>query len=166
MVGGAGSEQTAKVHIENLTYNASTNTLSSEFFEGTATKAKYADLAEKYTSDADYEPGTVLSIGGPYEMTVCTEKQSLNLGGVVTTNPGCIMNNELTGKHVVTVALRGRVPCKVVGPVNKGDILVSSDLAGHAEVCNDPDLLNPLLIVGRALGHKPGDEPGKVEILV
>jgi hypothetical protein len=97
------------------------NIITANLFQGVASSANYADLAEKYLPDAEYEPGTVVAIGGDAEITACTYgKRAL---GVISTQPAYMMNSELEGG--VYVALKGRVPCKVVGPVNKGDELVA-----------------------------------------
>ena len=129
----------------------------------TATQAQYADLAEKYESDADYEPGTVLVIGGDKEVTVTDEPGSYKVVGVVSTDPAYLMNSQANG---VAVALRGRVPCKVIGNVNKGDVLVASDTPGYAMVGSMPHTLSPLQIVGRSLETKTDAQPGVIEILV
>jgi hypothetical protein len=91
------------------------------FFQGTATSANYADLAEKYLADADYAPGTVVSIGGEKEVTASRSGDIVL--GVVSTNPAYMMNSELEGGTYI--ALKGRVPVKVSGPVNKGNALIA-----------------------------------------
>lgn len=97
--------------------------ISARFFVGTATQANYADLAEKYLPDADYEVGTVMIIGGEKEVTA--SKWGKRAIGVVSGNPAYLMNKDLEGG--VAVALKGRVPVKVVGSVKKGDELIASD---------------------------------------
>jgi len=132
-------------------------------FSGTATTARYADLAENYLGDADYEPGTVLVFGGSAEVTVCTAKGDRKAAGVVTTNPAHLMNSALEGDHVVGLALQGRVPCKVIGKVAKGDMLVTSSIPGYAMVDNDPKLGT---VLGKAVQEKTDDARGIVEIVV
>ena len=132
-------------------------------FNGVATSAQYADLAEVYEADTEYEPGTVLVIGGEKEVTVTDEAGSYKVVGVVSTNPAYLMNSEAEG---VAVALRGRVPCKVIGNVNKGDVLVASDIPGYAMVGALPHSLSPLQIVGRSLESKTDAQPGIIEIIV
>jgi len=129
----------------------------------TATQAQYADLAEKYEADADYEPGTVLIIGGDKEVTVTNQAGSYYAVGVVSTNPAYLMNAESNG---VAVALRGRIPCKVVGKVAKGDVIVTSHTLGHGMVAGMYHTLSPLQIIGRSLENKTDVEPGVIEILV
>jgi hypothetical protein len=144
-------------------YNPDSDTLNATNFSGLASSAQYADLAEKYTADADYEPGTVLVLGGSQEVTVTDEAGSYKAVGVVSTDPAYLMNSEADG---VAVALRGRVPCKVLGNVNKGDILVTSDLPGHAMVGAMPHTLSSLQIIGIALETKTDAQPGVIEVLV
>ena len=89
---------------------------------GTSTSARYADLAEKYTTDVEYEAGTVLAIAinGDAEATQ-TWQSGQRVLGVVSTNPAFLMNDEADGQ---AIALRGRVPVKVVGPIRKGQPLI------------------------------------------
>jgi hypothetical protein len=89
---------------------------------GTATSARYADLAERYTTDQEYEAGTVLTVAlsGESEATACFESGQRVLG-VVSTNPAFLMNDEAPGQ---AIALRGRVPVKVVGAIRKGQPLI------------------------------------------
>ena len=136
---------------------------SAGVISATATAARYADLAEMYTADASYDPGTVVIVGGEAEVTVTDNPGSYRVAGVVSTDPAYLMNAESQG---VAVALRGRVPCKVVGNVNKGDVLVTSDLPGHAMVGAMPHSLSPLQIIGIALQSKTEAAPGVIEVLV
>jgi hypothetical protein len=92
-------------------------------FNGTATAARYADLAEKYLADKEYEPGTVVCVGGSREVTASSfGKKAI---GVVSTNPAFMMNKDLIGGTYI--ALKGRVPVKVIGPVIKGESLVPAN---------------------------------------
>lgn len=88
---------------------------------GTATSARFADLAEKYLADQKYEVGTVVIVGGSAEVTAC--KLGSRAIGVVSGNPGYMMNSEL--KDGIYIALKGRVPVKVTGNVRKGDRLMA-----------------------------------------
>jgi hypothetical protein len=89
---------------------------------GTSTSARYADLAEKYTTDQEYESGTVIVVAsaGDAEGTA-SHTTGQRVLGVVSTNPAFIMNDELDGQ---AIALRGRVPVKVIGPIRKGQPLI------------------------------------------
>jgi hypothetical protein len=94
-----------------------------------ATSAQYADLAENYESDTEYAPGTVVIFGGMQEITVSSEFADERVAGVISTNPAHLMNAGTPGQ---AVALRGRVPVRVIGPVIKGDSLVTSATTGFA----------------------------------
>jgi len=126
-----------------------------------ATSAQYADLAEKYEADAEYAPGTVLAFGGDKEVTLSTEAGSTRVAGVVSTNPSYIMNAGLTAEHVAMVALQGRVPCRVVGPVAKGDMMVSAG-NGAARVDNSARAGS---IIGKALENFDG-ATGTIEVVI
>ena len=91
-------------------------------FSGVSTTAKYADLAEKYLADANYEVGTVVSVGGEAEVTACSFGERAI--GVVSENPAYMMNSELEGG--VYIALKGRVPVKATGTIRKGDRLIAA----------------------------------------
>lgn len=100
----------------------SNGNLNATLFQGTATSAMYADLAEKYLADQDYEVGTVVQVGGPAEITASTFKSKAI--GVISGHPAFRMNEGLEGGTFV--ALKGRVPVKVLGPVAKGDCLMAA----------------------------------------
>ena len=112
--------------------NVTAGSLFATYFSGTATAANYADLAEKYLADQEYETGTVVAVGGVAEVTACT------LGdraiGAVSANPAFMMNQELVGGTYI--ALKGRVPVKVSGPVRKGDRLIAGN-DGTATLAHD-----------------------------
>lgn len=136
-------------------------------FRGTATSAQYADLAENYLADAPYAPGTVVEFGGDKEVTAVTKEGSPAVAGVISTDPAHLMNSALEGDNVVAVALRGRVPCKVYGPVKKGDVLIASNHRGLATAAPFRGYQTPAAsIVGKAISDHKGMAEGVVEILV
>jgi hypothetical protein len=143
--------------------SATWSTVYATTFSGTATTARYADLAENYLADAEYEAGTVVVLGGSEEVTITNSKGDHRVAGIVSTNPAHLMNSHLEGEHVVAVALTGRVPCKVLGRVKKGDLLVTSAIEGYAVVNNDPKIGT---IIGKAVADKLDDSKGIVEVLV
>ena len=138
-------------------------TVFANVFNGTATQAQYADLAENYLGDMPYDPGTVLVFGGEFEVTATSKKGDHRVAGVVTTNPAHLMNSELKGDNVIGVALTGRVPCKVIGKVQKGDMLVTSAIPGYAIVNNQPGIGQ---VIGKALENKDTADKGTIEIVV
>ena len=131
-----------------------------DIFNGVATSAQYADLAENYTADAEYAPGTVLEFGGEFEVTVAQDGTN-RVAGVVTTNPAYLMNSNCQGTYVAAVALQGRTPCKVRGHVRKGDMLISGG-NGFARTTQTPQMGT---VIGKALGDFDGIE-GIIEVAV
>jgi len=136
--------------------------ITANFFVGTATAAQYSDLAEKYTADANYEPGTVVHFGGPEELTQCNEDHCVQIAGVVSSNPGYLMNNKLVSSFVVELALMGRVPCKVTGIVRQGDMLVSAG-NGRARAEHNPKMG---AVIGKALEDHTSEIHGFIEVVV
>ena len=167
--------------ITNLTVNNATTAItnaagnavgnigaSGAFFNrlfAQATTALYADLAEMYTTDAEYEPGTVLVFGGNQEVTTSTVTHDHRVAGVVSTNPAHIMNAGLQGEHTVEVALVGRVPVSVIGNISAGDRVVTSNRAGVAEAL-DMTRYQPGVIIGKALQSYSGNGVGVIEVVV
>jgi hypothetical protein len=144
----------------SATNNLGTDTLWWNNFYGVSTQARYADLAENYQADANYEPGTVLEFGGSAEVTVA-EDGTRRVAGVVSTNPAHLMNTGLQGVNVVPIALQGRTPCKVRGKIQKGDMLISAG-AGFARPDNNPQSGS---IIGKAL-EDFHDTEGVIEVVV
>jgi hypothetical protein len=141
---------------------ANTGTISGTWTltAGSTLQATYADLAECYKADSNYEPGTVLEFGGEFEVTLA-EDSTRRVAGIVSTNPAYLMNRQLMGDTVVSVALTGRVPCKVRGKVQKGDMMVSAG-SGFARAEYSPILGS---VVGKALENFDGVE-GVIEVVV
>jgi hypothetical protein len=114
----------------NISFNLGGPTNWYDTFYGLATQAQYADLAEKYSADGEYLPGTVVVFGGSEEITVTNAFADVRVAGVISSNPAYLMNAAATG---LPVALRGRVPVQVLGAVSKGDLLVTAPQAGFAQ---------------------------------
>ena len=106
------------------------NNIYGNTFVGRSTSALYADLAENYLTDQVYESGTVIVVGGAAEVTACNSHGQDSVIGVVSTNPAYLMNSSAPGQ---AIALKGRVPVKVSGPIQKGQRLSTSHCLGHAE---------------------------------
>jgi hypothetical protein len=143
-----------------MTINGSTGTIS-----GNQINANYADVAERFAADAEYEPGTVVSLGGTAEITKSLEELSETVFGVISTQAAYLMNSK-AGPSTThpPVAMTGRVPVKTIGTVRKGDRLVSagnglarSAQAGEATAFN---------VLGRALQDKSTADEGMVEAIV
>jgi hypothetical protein len=135
-------------------------------FRGLATSAEYADLAERYAADKKYTAGTVVKLGGTHEITQTTENGEDAVFGIVSSAPGFEMNAGAgTDATHPFVALAGRVPCKVIGEISKGDRLVSSKVPGHARVEN-PEYHTWRQVIGRALEDKTTAGKGTIEVVV
>lgn len=122
------------------------NNVFANIFHGLSTSAQYADLAENYAADANYEPGTVLEFGGVSEVTEAAEA-TVKVAGIVSTNPAHVMNSALVADHIATLSLQGRVPCKVRGPIRKGAMLVSAG-NGYAKAVETAAMGS---VIGKAL---------------
>jgi hypothetical protein len=149
---------TANINAAGATFSGN---VTAAFFNGTATSAQYADLAENYLADLPYQPGTVVSFGGDKEVTVSAVDLDPLVAGVISTNPAYTMNSGLTGNYTTPVALMGRVPCRVTGTVARGAMMVSNgDGTARAEV-------NPIMgsVIGKALESFDG-VTGVIEIVV
>ena len=141
--------------------NVGTITGNISLSAGSRLQATYADLAEKYAGDASYEVGTVLMFGGDQEVTIATEYDSHRVAGVVSDSAAYIMNSGIVADHPITLALTGRVPVKVHGPVAKGDLMVSGP-NGHAVANN---MARAGTILGKALENFAGSN-GVIEVVV
>lgn len=142
-----------------MSYNPNSGVL-----QVTATAAYYADVAERYHADSEYDMGTVLVIGGSNEVTICQERASTAVAGIVSENAAYLLNAKAgTDKTHPAVALVGRVYCKVKGPVKKGERLVTSKVPGHAEAFKHGD--DHSAVIGKALESFEGHF-GMIEVKV
>jgi hypothetical protein len=108
-------------------------------------QATYADIAERYHADSVYDPGTVLVFGGECEVATTSKRADTRVAGIVSDKYAHLLNSDAGNDEThPALALAGRVPCFVIGPVEKGDLLVSSEICGYAET------------------WKPGDDPAAV----
>jgi hypothetical protein len=128
-----------------------------------ATNARYADLAEKYLADDDYSPGTVVVFGGDAEITTTEVQEDTRIAGVISTDPAYLMNSESLG---LPVALRGKVPVKVLGSVKKGDVMISSSVSGYAQAANDSAAVPAAAMIGKSLENKTDELPGIVMVVI
>ena len=145
----------------NLTVNLGSTTAWWNNIYGTAVHSLYADLAENYQGDKAYAPGTVVMFGGSSEVTVA-DADTTAVAGVVSTNPAHLMNGGLTGANVVPVAFTGRVPCQIIGPVKKGDLMVSAGF-GYAKASANPGVGQ---VIGKALQEVTFAGKAVIEVVV
>ena len=122
-----------------------------------------ADLAEYYEGDKEYEVGTVLVFGGDKEVTVTDQQGDRRVAGVVSNTAAFAMYEGCPGLKNL-VALQGRVPCRVVGKIRKGDMLVTARIPGVAVAGGDDVKVGT--VVGKALENYDSDHIGTIEIAV
>jgi len=163
------------IYVRNISSgsNSDTGTITGDWSltAGSTFQATYtADMAERYEADEELTPGTVVAMGGDKEITATTEDNDENVFGVISTEPGFVLNGGAgeKGSREKThpkVAMVGRCPCKVIGKINKGDRLVSSSTKG---VARKADLTkdSAYAIIGRAIEAHDSDGEGTIEIAV
>jgi hypothetical protein len=143
-----------------MNINGATGTIS-----GNQINANYADVAERFAADQEYQAGTVVELGGTAEITQSIEELSENVFGVISTRAAYLMNSN-AGNNIThpPIAMTGRVPVRVTGIIQKGDRLVAagnglarSAQAGEATAFN---------VIGRALVSKTTEGAGVVEAIV
>jgi hypothetical protein len=145
----------------DVTYDIGSSSKKYNTVYAKATSAQYADLAEIYESDDDYDAGTVVIFGGDREITISKEGNDIRVAGVISENPAYLMNSGATG---LPVALMGKVKCKVVGHINKGDMLSSHPTHnGVAKKTHDPQVGE---VIGKALEDYDSEEIGTINIVV
>lgn len=150
------------VPFGNANANIGSTALQYNTIFAKATSAQYADLAEIYTSDSNYKPGTVVIFGGTKEITVTMESHDKRVAGVISTEPAYLMNSGADG---LPVAFTGRVPCFVQGPINKGDLLVTSQVPGIAAALDDT-MYKPGCVFGKSLEIISSDQITLIEVAV
>lgn len=147
----------------NLTYNLGSTTEWYNLIYGKSVQAQYADLAENYAADTVYPAGTVLIFGGSHEITISSTSYDTRVAGVVSSNPAYLMN--ANAQNYTAVALTGRVPCLVQGPVAKGTVLTTSDIPGVA-MALDPARFQPGCVVGKSLENITENAIHTIEVAV
>ena len=166
-VSSAAANQAAQTNAA-FTFYPSTATLSVTNITGTSSAAKYSDIAERYETDGANEAGTIMIFGGDKEVTASTKYAQTKIAGVISTAPAYMMNSEAGSDETHPyIALQGRVPCKVVGKVRKGDIIVASEYAGVGQAWANEDI-DPRMTayVGIAIEDKDSAGVGLVEVKV
>ncbi len=143
----------------NTSYDIGSTTKKYNTVFAKATSAQYADLAEKYETDSEYEVGTVMVFAGEKEVTQSTISNDTRVAGVISEDPAYLMNDSSEGQ---AVALVGKVKCKVHGMVSKGDLLTTCGThPGCAQKAISPVIGS---IVGKAMEDK--SDAGESVILI
>jgi hypothetical protein len=136
----------------------SDNKLVADIFEGTATSARFADLAEKYTVEEQHPVGTVMHVceHPDHEIEPC-QLDSYPVG-VTSAEPAYLMNSELTNGQAI--ALEGRVPVRILGAVKKGQkVFVDANGCASTKYNGNP-------LVGIALESNSDDSEKLVECIL
>ena len=129
--------------------------------QGCALCARWADLAEGYETDQEYEPGTFVMFGGSKEITI---SKNGDANAVITTKPGFVLGADGRTGKIQNIALVGRTPVKVVGPVRKFDKLVMSKIPGVAISWNQVDFVHGG-VVGRALSDSIVEDKNEIHLV-
>jgi len=159
-----GTSTVSTTYIDSSTtglyYNPSTNILYA-----TASAALYSDLAERYHADNAYAEGTVLVVGGKYDVTISITEADVSVAGIVSTKPAYRMNEGAGDQSTHPfIALKGRVPCKIVGRIQKGELIVTSRTPGHGRAFEKSD--SPNAVFAKALESHHFDGQGIIEVMV
>jgi hypothetical protein len=160
-----GGFVSATGNITGGNLNTSGSMSASGNITGLNINSSNADLAEMYRADQHYEPGTVVEFGGMYEITISKESHTPRVAGVVSTAPSYLMNSSLNSDHALQIALVGRVPCRVVGTIAKGDRLVASEIPGVATALESAQY-QPGCVIGKSLESYNSSTPGVIEVVV
>jgi len=140
-----------------IVFRDGSGNFSAGVITATATQARYADLAEMYAADGDIEAGTVVHFAGEGKLAACDQANDHAVAGIISTDPAYLMNTDQQG---VALAISGRVPCKVTGVVNAGDLMVSAG-NGMAMANNSPTIGT---VIGKAIESNAGGE-AVIEVL-
>ena len=153
-----------KIYVTNLSAgsNSSSGTIEGDWTltSGSTLEATYADLAEIYETDIEYPTGTIVMFGGDKEVTAASEYATTKVAGVISNAYAFLMNKESSGQPI---ALKGRIPVRVIGDVNRGDFIVASDTPGVG-VATDRFIGGA--VIGKAITNKTADGEGLVECQV
>lgn len=132
---------------------------------GSRLQATYADLAERFEADEAYDAGTVVELGGSKEITAVKYELSENVFGVVSDTAAYLMNAGAGNDEThPPVAITGRVKVKVIGPITKGQRLVSAG-QGKARAAH-PGEATAFNTIGRSLEEKHTIDTGVIEAIV
>jgi hypothetical protein len=159
--------QTNLLGLGNATYRFSGIHAANVY--ATSSTAQYADLAERYVGPPEGLPAnSIVVLAGPAEVNISDVSHDHRVLGIVSENPAFLMNYDdgNGGNQLGTaIALTGRVPCMVTGPIAQGDLIVNSDQAGVG-IKLDPEKFQHGCIVGKALSGIDDDSTQIIEVAV
>ena len=156
VVGGTNRAGDVSASYNSVAVRDATGNIAANLFQGVATQARYADLAEKYSTAEELAAGTAVAVCAHEEHEVEPATASNHCIGVVSTQPAIMMNSDAEGQYI---ALKGRVPVRVKGAVKKGQAVYA--LADG--VCTT---LATSALVGIALESNVDDDEKLVECVL
>jgi hypothetical protein len=141
-----------------------------------------ADVAEAFEFEGvktEYESGDVLVVShlNDNKIMKCSSPISKAVVGVYATKPGVLLSQhgaEDDISHLIPMGVLGIIPTKVCaenGPIQRGDLLVTSSLPGHAmksipAIINGIEIYPTGAIIGKALESFDGQNEGKINVMV
>ncbi|WP_374441336.1 beta strand repeat-containing protein [Epilithonimonas sp.] len=170
--GASGNLMTLQSGSVNV---ARINKAGKGFFNG-GTQNSGADIAEAFDVEghiSQYETGDILVISTGSDRTVekSSEPYSNLVAGVYATKPGVLLTEENINTDIsdkVPMGVIGVIPTKVClegGPIKRGDLLVTSSIAGVAMKA-DIDKVKVGQVLGKALQSYEGKDIGKINVLI
>jgi hypothetical protein len=149
------------------------STVQSTAWNGVLSGGDYSESVDVSGDRAGYEAGAVLVIdkSSAGRVRTSTQPYSTLVAGIYSTNPGVVGRRQTTDRsHMrdeVPMAMTGIVPAKISaenGPVEVGDLLVTSSRPGYAMKGTDrTKMLGAVL--GKAMGSLESGT-GVIEVLV
>ena len=156
-------------------FKHTTNNVASISGTGELTASKdynavYNDYAEYFLKNEEIEAGDIVQKNPDSDGYIKAQSahSKLVIGVMSTDFAQCIggdrdVTPEEQEKKYAPVGLAGRVPVKVVGKVELGDLIVSSEIPGVGMASKE---YIPGTVVGKALESYDSDEVGKIEMLI
>lgn len=148
-------------------------TVQSTAYTGVTCGGDYAETVDVAGSRSSYEPGDVMALGkdSGSDVTKSSESYSTMVAGIYSTKPGVVGRRQTTDPKTSTteipMAMVGIVPTKVSaenGPIQRGDLLVSSSTPGYAMKGTDRSRMLGA-VLGKAMGNLDSGT-GVIEVLV
>jgi hypothetical protein len=155
----------------SITFPDSTN--QSTAWNGTTLGGDYAEAVDVLGERTSYEPGDVIVIDDSEsgKFVKSTQPYSRLVAGVYSTKPGLLGRRTTADRPdreaEVPMAMMGIVPTKVStenGPIERGDLLVSSSTPGYAMRGTDSGKLTGA-VIGKALAPLQSGS-GVIEVLI
>lgn len=112
-------------------------------------RSPLADVAELYYPAGVIPLYAIVRFAGEAEIEAADLSHDPRVAGIISYSPAVLINTDLENQGIA-VALTGKVPCNVRGPISKGDCVVASELLGVGQRL-DPKLWVPGCVVGKSL---------------